>query len=167
MEKKTDWSIFNVRVNVNAPVDALYKAWATPKGIEHWFLRQAEYKGPKEEQRGNTSYVEKGDSYTWRWFGYPDTVTEKGSILDLNGRDFFKFSFGKAGNCSVTIKQEHGETIVELVQDNIPVDDQGKHAFYVGCKTGWTFYLANLKSLFEGGIDLRNKNEQLTDMINS
>jgi hypothetical protein len=32
---------------------------------------------------------------------------------------------------------------------------------------GWVFYLANLKSFPEGGIDLRNKNEKLKSVINS
>jgi hypothetical protein len=57
--------------------------------------------------------------------------------------------------------------IVELVQDNISTDEKGKELWHVGCKTGWTFYLANMKSMFEGGIDLRNKNEQLQEMMNS
>ena len=34
-----DWSRFTVRINVNAPVDKLYQAWATREGIEQWFLR--------------------------------------------------------------------------------------------------------------------------------
>ncbi len=73
----------------------------------------------------------------------------------------------KRAICSVTIKQEQGETIVELLQENIPVDEHGMQYYHVGCKTGWTFYFANMKSLFEGGIDLRNRNEVLQDMLNS
>lgn len=92
---------------------------------------------------------------------------EAGEILEANGKDRFRFSFGKAGICTVTIKEENGQHIVELVQDNIPDDEQGKHYWHLGCKTGWTFYLANLKSLLEGGIDLRNKDESLKNVINS
>ena len=162
-----DWSRFVVRVNVNAPVEKLYQGWATREGIEYWFLRFSEYKKADGTVRKNDEFVEKGDTYKWRWHGYPDSVTEEGTILELNGKDFFKFSFGKAGNCAVTIKMEEGETIVELVQDNIPIDEQGMHYYHVGCKTGWTFHFANMKSIFEGGIDLRNKNESLQDMLNS
>ena len=162
-----DWSRFVVRINVNAPVEKLYQAWTTREGIEYWFLRFSEYKKAGGIVRENKEPVEKGDTYRWRWHGYPDSVTEEGSILELNGKDFFKFSFGKAGNCAVTIKEEEGETIVELVQDNIPTDEQGMHYYHVGCKTGWTFHFANMKSIFEGGIDLRNKNERLQDMLNS
>jgi hypothetical protein len=39
--------------------------------------------------------------------------------------------------------------------------------YHVGCKAGWTFYLANLKSILEGGIDMRNKKTRLKEMLNS
>ncbi len=162
-----DWSRFVVRVNVNAPIEKLYHGWATREGIEYWFLRFSEYKKSDGTVRENKEPVGKGDTYKWRWHGYPDSVTEEGMILELNGKDFFKFSFGKAGDCAVTIKKEEGETIVELVQDNIPIDEHGMHYYHVGCKTGWTFHFANMKSIFEGGMDLRNKNERLQDMLNS
>jgi hypothetical protein len=81
--------------------------------------------------------------------------------------DNLHFQFGKAGRCTVRICQEQGETLVELKQDQIPDDDLGRMTWHVGCKTGWTFYLANLKSLYEGGIDLRNKNMNLQEMMNS
>ena len=84
-----------------------------------------------------------------------------------NGSDFFSFSFGKAGICTVTLKKESGMSVVELVQTEIPTDDMGKHYWHLGCKTGWTFYLTNLKSMLEGGIDLRNKDLLLKNVVNS
>ena len=162
-----DWSRFVVRINVNAPVDKLYHAWATREGMEYWFLRVSEYISADGAIRGNNEHVNKGDTYKWLWHGWPDDTVEHGIVLDCNGKDFFKFSFGKAGNCAVTIKKEDGETIVELVQDEIPTDENAMHHWHLGCKTGWTFYLANMKSLYEGGIDLRNKNEKLQQVLNS
>lgn len=162
-----DWSRFVVRINVNAPTQKLYQAWATRSGMEYWFLRMSEYKKPDGSIRGKDEFVEKGDTYRWLWHGWPDETEEKGEILACNGKDQFKFSFGKAGICSVSIYEDQGETIVELVQDNIPTDDKGMQFYHLGCKTGWTFYMANMKSLYEGGIDLRNKNEKLQEVLNS
>jgi uncharacterized protein YndB with AHSA1/START domain len=162
-----DWSRFTVRIDIKAPVEKLYHAWATRSGMEYWFLRLSEYKKPDGSLRSDNELVQKNDSYKWLWHGWPDETVEHGRILDCNGKDFFKFSFGKAGNCSVRIYEEQGTNIVELVQDEIPTDDFGMHNWHVGCKTGWTFYLANMKSLFEGGTDLRNKNERLQQMLNS
>jgi hypothetical protein len=162
-----NWTTFTVRVPVKALHDKLYWCWATREGIEYWFLRMSEYKSQAGKMRNDNEPVQSGDTYCWRWYGWSDEITEKGEILDCNGKDFFKFSFGKAGNCAVTIKREEGQTIVELVQDNIPDDEEGKNYWHLGCKTGWTFYLANLKSLLEGGIDLRNRDENLKNVVNS
>ena len=87
--------------------------------------------------------------------------------MDCNGKDLFKFKFGDAGNCTVSIYEEQGEKIVELLQDQVPTDEKGKQNWHIGCKTGWTFYMANLKSMLEGGIDLRNKNEKLQNVISA
>jgi uncharacterized protein YndB with AHSA1/START domain len=162
-----DWSRFVTRINVNAPAEKLYWCWATREGIEYWFLRMSEYKNPDGNLRAGNEPVKKGDSYAWRWYGWSDETTEYGSILDCNGKDLFKFSFGKAGDCTVNIKKELGQNIVELIQENIPDDEEGRRTWHLGCKTGWTFYLANLKSLLEGGIDLRNRDESLMNVINS
>ncbi len=162
-----NWNRFVVRVDINAPADQLYKGWATRPGIEHWFLRWCEYRGPDNIVKGDNEFVQKGDRYRWRWHGYPDSVTEEGTILEANGKDLFKFSFGNAGDCTVRIKMEQGKTIVELEQENIPTDDKGMEYYHLGCKTGWTFHLADMKSILEGGIDLRNKDESLSNMLNS
>ncbi len=163
-----DWSRFTVRINIKCnSIEQLYRTWATKAGIEYWFLRLSEYSKPNGELRSADEPVQTGDTYRWRWFGYSDDVTETGEILDCNRIDFFKFRFGKAGNCSVRIYPEQDELIVELLQDDIPVDEKSKQQYHIGCQGGWTFYLANLKSMFEGGIDLRNKNEQIQYVINS
>ena len=162
-----DWSRFAVRINVKAAADRLYRCWATRAGIETWFLRRSEYKKADGGARGDEEAVEKGDVYQWYWHGYSDESTESGEILACNGTDLFRFRFGKAGICTVSIYEEEGEQIVELVQTEIPTDEKGKEYYHVGCKTGWTFYLANLKSILEGGIDLRNKNEKLPRMMNA
>ena len=39
--------------------------------------------------------------------------------------------------------------------------------FYIECGKGWTFYMTNLKSILEGGLDLRNKNINLKQVINA
>jgi hypothetical protein len=162
-----DWSRFTVRINVKAPTEKLYWCWATKGGIECWFLRKSDYKKSDGTLYNGDEFVKKGDKYSWWWYGYPDEVVEHGEILDCNGKDFFQFKFGDAGICTVKIYSEQNENIVELIQDRIPIDDKAKQNWHIGCKTGWTFYMANLKSMIEGGIDLRNKNEQLQNMLNA
>jgi uncharacterized protein YndB with AHSA1/START domain len=161
-----DWSRFVLRINVHAPAGSLYDAWTTRLGIESWFLRRADFRGPDGQNRQGDEHVLKGDRYTWYWHGWPDETREQGEILNANGADMLAFSFGKAGNCAVRIVPFRDERIVELTQENIPVDEAGKRTWHIGCKTGWTFYMANLKSILEGGIDLRNRDLETGEFLN-
>ena len=52
-------------------------------------------------------------------------------------------------------------------RSNIPTDDKSKKDIRLGCYEGWSFYMVNLKSIYEGGLDLRNMNDQLKGVINS
>jgi hypothetical protein len=161
------WNEFNIRIPVNPSIPDLYSAWATQQGIERWFLRSAIYKTSQGSLRGVAEPVQKGDRYHWLWQGYPDDVSESNAVLDANGRDYFQFEF--TGQCIVSIRLEpiKGLTMVNLRQHNIPDDSNPATNLFVGCQLGWTFYLTNLKSIFEGGIDLRNKDTDFTSVVNA
>ena len=162
-----NWKQFIKRIPIKTSPKAIYDAWATQQGLESWFLRLAQFTRADGIHRPKNSQVETGDTYKWRWFGYSDAATEENKILAANGWDQIQFGF--SGGCIVTvsIKQEEGETICELVQD-MPMDDEKEQQhFYIECSKGWTFYMSNLKSILEGGLDLRNKNVALEKVINS
>ncbi|HYV92077.1 MAG TPA: SRPBCC domain-containing protein [Chitinophagales bacterium] len=162
-----DWSKFTRRIPVNADAQKIYDLWATPAGLQHWFLRNARFKSSSGDLRDANQHIQAGDTYEWSWHGYTDDVQERGTILEANGRDFFKFIFGKAGVVSVSLKKQGNQTVVEITQEQIPTDEKSKADYYVGCSVGWTFYLANLKSLLEGGIDLRNKEVNIRQVVSS
>jgi uncharacterized protein YndB with AHSA1/START domain len=162
-----NWKTFTVRIPINATVEKIYWCWSTKAGLEYWFLRLSDFKKVNSELREDNEFIQPGDTYKWLWHGWGDETVELGEISDCNQKDFLEFSFGKAGICRVNIKNEEGINVVELVQYNIPDDEQGMQYYHLGCKTGWTFYLTNLKSLLEGGIDLRNRNTQMKNVINS
>ncbi len=132
-------------------METIYNAWTSTAEIEKWFLEKAEF------------YNE--DEYKWTWFLYEETET--GKITQANGKDLFEFTF--AGDCLVTIKltSENEHTVVTLTQHNIPTDDSSKRNIRLGCHGGWSFYLVNLKSVYEGGLDLRNKDNRFKPMLNN
>ena len=165
--KEYDWSKFSQRIYLEVPMQQVYDAWTTRTNIENWFLRKGEFKTPDGAIRPDNDQVQKGDTYEWLWHGHPDTTAEHGSITEANGTDLFQFVFGDAGVVTVQLKPHGGVTEMVLTQDQIPTDEHGKASYHVGCSTGWTFYLANIKSTMEGGIDLRNKNLAYKGVINS
>lgn len=160
-----DWSTFTRRISIHHPNRAIYQAWAVPSQIERWFLRSAEYLSSDGTPRNRDREVEAGDAYTWGWHGFPDDAAEGGTIIEANGHDRFSFTFTEDCIVTVVIKGEPGETILELTQSQIPEDEN--RGIYIECSYGWTFYLANLKSILEGGIDLRNKNVDIQNVVNS
>ena len=162
-----DWSKFSLKVDIRATPISAYNAWVTQANLESWFLRKAIFTTPDGKIRNDVTPVQPGDTYLWKWHGYDDKTQEKGKVLDLNGKDLFKFTF--AGNCEVTVtcKLQEGRTIMELIQEKIPTDEISKVRLHLGCNNGWTFYLANLKSIMEGGLDLRNKNANIKNVVTS
>lgn len=163
----TDWTHFRKRISIHASPQLVWDAWTTRAGLERWFLRVAKFTSADGVQKKDGEQVQAGDRYDWRWHGYPDDTNEQRLVLAVFPKNFLQFRFSGDCTVSVTIKHEEGTTICELVQENIPIDENPKTNLLVGCGEGWTFYLTNLKSVLEGGIDLRNKNVKLTSVINS
>lgn len=159
-----DWTRFTRRIAVKSTIPKLYDAFTKATEIEKWFLAEAEHldngkKIPKDIP------AESGFDYQWKWFAY-DAV-ENGRYTETNGTDFIQFTF--EGDCLVDIRlaQQNDMVIVELTQKNIPTDETSKKNIRLGCHAGWGFYLVNLKSVYEGGLDLRNRDAELAEMINN
>ena len=163
--KDFNWEILTKRIAVKANISDLYNAWTIPKEIEKWFLSKAEFDKPTGKRVQRNENIKANDSYQWSWYLYD--IIETGKVIETNGKDRLQFSF--AGNCIVEIKLEQyqDDVIVALTQSNIPTDDQSKRGIRLGCDSGWSFFLINLKSVYEGGIDLRNKNGDLKGMLNN
>lgn len=163
--KNFDWTRFTKRIAVRAPLSAIYAAWTTPEELEKWFLEEVKFYDLDKNRTTSQQTAETGFTYKWKWHIYDDLM--KGRILEANGKDLFRFTF--EGECivEVKLKTEREYTIVELTHKNIPTDDESKQYIRLGCASGWTFYLINLKSVYEGGLDLRNKDENLEIMINN
>jgi uncharacterized protein YndB with AHSA1/START domain len=162
-----NWKQFTKRITIHSSPQSIYNAWTTQQGLESWFLRLAEFKTPNGVLRKRNEPIQKGDRYKWLWFGYDDAIAEEKEVLLANGKNDLQFIF--SGECIVlvTIKQEEGETICEL-QQTMPMDDEAEQRyFFIECGKGWTFYMTNLKSILEGGIDLRNKIPSVKNVINA
>lgn len=163
--KNFDWTQFTRKMHVDAPIQKIYDAWAKPEEIERWFLKKACYFDADEIQLSKNKTFSEGLRYEWDWYLYD--ITEKGKILFANQKDHIQFTF--AGNCivDVTLKEFENGTIVTLNHKDIPIDDESKYNIRLGCDGGWSFFLVNLKSVYEGGLDLRNKNPNLKPMLNN
>ena len=151
------WSSFKLTGDYNTDIRSLYEAWATPAGLEKWFLRKADFYAIAGRLRDPDEFIMKEDTYEWYWHGWDDSTCEKGEILEANGTDLIKFTFSGGSIVTISLYSRNDVSIVELTQENIPEESDPLKNLYIQCQTGWLFYMANLKSVLEGGVDLRNK----------
>jgi uncharacterized protein YndB with AHSA1/START domain len=163
--KNFDWTRYTKRIAVRAPLHLIYAAWTTTEELERWFLEQVKFYDKDNNLTAKQVSAENGAAYEWKWHLYNDIM--KGRILEANGKDFLRFTFEGESIVEVTLTTDREYTLIELTHKNIPTDDESKQHIRLGCASGWTFYLINLKSVYEGGLDLRNKDEHLPVMINN
>lgn len=164
MKETLDWSSFTRKISIAADKQLIFDHRITQDKLEQWFLNQAIFNNEDQEPRDRFSPIVKGDTYQWSWYGSDNLA--QGEIIENNKRDALRFTFLEC-MVSMMVKTENNENIIELTQSDIPLDEKSRMNYFVECTRGWTFYLTNLKSILEGGIDLRNKNNDLSGVINT
>lgn len=162
---KSPWHQFTLRIPIQSTVTHIYQAWTTSAGIESWFLRKCIFFDENGSPLASNQNINKG-TYSWFWHGHGDEVNEKNKIHAGNGKDFFQFGFE---GCIVKIEIEEttNGAMLTLTQEDIHFEENPSENLYVQCGFGWTFYLTNLKSILEGGIDLRNKDMAVKNVVNA
>lgn len=162
-----NWKKFKKRIIINKSLSTVYQCWTNKSQLEKWFLEEANFLTNKSYRDPEES-IKKGDSFSWKWHNWD--IIEEGEILEANGHDFISFTFGTGGYVNIILKEKGKNTEVLLIQDDIPTDDKSKMEIYVGCITGWTFWLTNLKAYLEHGITLHTKGleqEETDNLVNS
>ena len=163
--KNFDWTRYTKKIAVKASIDEVYAAWTSAEELEKWFLKEVKFYDKNKNLTDKHTSAEKDFTYEWRWHLYDDVMA--GEILQANGKNFLQFTFEGETIVEIRLTTVQGYTLIELTHKNIPTDDNSKQHIRLGCASGWTFYLINLKSVYEGGLDLRNMDEQLPTMINN
>ena len=159
-----NWSEFKLRINTTASVEKAFKAVATPGGLESWFLREAGVTaGGKHRAKGDM--IQKGDEYHFQWHGHPDTMRHSGRFLSTDGKSVISFTFSQDLPVTISIYRECEETIVELAETFDPTVEEVARNHYLGNMKGWIFFLINLKSILEGGLDMRNRKVGLKNVL--
>lgn len=160
-----DWTSFTKKIAVKAKLNDIYNAWTKASELENWFLEKVSFFDTNQKLISKDENATESNTYEWFWHLYKDPML--GKITSANGKDYLQFTFEGTCLVDINLSETDGYTLVELRHHNIPTDDFSKQYIRLGCSNGWHFYLTNLKSVFEGGLDLRNKDSNLNPMINN
>ncbi len=158
-----NWKRLDQVIYVEAPRESLYAAWATAEGLVGWCSMEAVLTDADgaEVPPGGTAVVGGGFKFTWHT-GH----TESGEYLEANGIDRLRYTFGEGIEVTVTLEDVgDGSVLVRLqqTQDRSPEENL---RIMLGFKEGWAFYLTNLKSVLEGGLDLRDLTHDIEHRVN-
>lgn len=167
-----DWSQFQLGIFIRATPDDIYDFWTTSAGLTRWFLRAAEFApsdGPPPARsrkakslpafdeldlRPAAERCEPSDRYRWEWH-YNGGVVGEGWILDMRPPTRLVFTFGDRMEVELRMRKQGDLCEINLRQYNIPDTPVGRTSMHIGCRVAWAFFLSNLKSVAEGGLDLR------------
>ena len=151
---------FTLKIWVRADAGTLRRAWTRPEEVVRWFVSRCAYFGADGEQADEAVT---GGTYRWEWI---ESTTEESKVIAVD-RDVLRFGwFHDKGEVKVCFTEAGDETLMELTQTMRDGTEAERLDAQVDCKLGWTFFLANLKSVYEGGLDLRETDPERVPVVN-
>jgi uncharacterized protein YndB with AHSA1/START domain len=158
-----EWKRLVQRIDVNAPPEAVFNAWATAEGLRGWMVFESALLDPDGEEREPGAVARAGDRFRNSWH---TGLSGEGEVLEVRSNDMVRFTMEEGVEVEATMEPlEDGSVMVTLTQTH-GLSDERNLAYMLGFKEGWAFYLANLKSVLEGGRDLRNFTHDIEHRLN-
>lgn len=161
-EKNFNMNEFSHSILLNTTPRSVFEYAATPEGLTKWFIGNAEYTRngnlvPSEE------LISAGDSYRWKWLAKDYETT--GKTIQVIKDERIKFTFGSMFEINVSVVAENSRTRFTLSQNYKPGTAKNDFA-HINCCVCWAFFLTNLKSVVEHGIDLRETEANDESLVN-
>ncbi|HMQ78227.1 MAG TPA: hypothetical protein PKE39_05495 [Ignavibacteria bacterium] len=151
-EDNFNLSEFHHSIYLRSHLSEVYYYIASADGICKWFMGKAVY----TDYAGNTlnpaDTACRGDTFSWHWLNKDLSVS--GKVLKTISDELFSFTFGNLFEITISIKEDNGRSLLNLHQKYTAGAEKNDFA-HINCCVCWVFFLTNLKSVLEHGIDLR------------
>lgn len=154
---------FTHSILLNASTDEVFKYISTSSGIIKWFIGTCDYYDINGNIIDKSEPAGKGFKFRWKWLAKELEIT--GEILGCEINKKFSFTFGNSFNVTLLISSENNRTRLDLIQKYSPGSTQNDFSF-INCCVCWVFFLTNLKSVIEHGIDLRETVSEDDSLVN-
>lgn len=146
-----------------APLSKVYSYAASAEGLSKWFMGTVKYILPVGAELESSQNVSQGCSYKWQWL--EKDLEIEGKVLEAIEDNKVAFTFGISFEVRFSLESKGGRTIFTLHQKYIEGAEKNDFA-HINCCSCWVFFLTNLKSVIENGIDLRETAERDDTLVN-
>lgn len=148
-----DWSQFHVHMYYLAPLEEVFRRFATAVGLESFYIARAEHQATDGSPRGRDEVVRPGDTYHW---SYVHDFAHGGTFLEVQANRLVRFTFGDM-TVAVRFRAVEDATEVALHQTGCATEDPERAWQHVNCRSCWVYFLTNLRSVLAGDVDLRDR----------
>jgi uncharacterized protein YndB with AHSA1/START domain len=157
------WKRFVQRIDVEAPIERVFAAWATAEGVAGWMVMESSLLDADGNEREPGATAEAGDRFRSAWHTGDGGEAR---ILEVRSPDLIRFTMQEGTEVEATMEPlDDGSVMVTMTQTH-DLDDEMNLTLLLAFKHGWAFYLTNLKSVLEGGKDLRNFTHDIEHRLN-
>jgi uncharacterized protein YndB with AHSA1/START domain len=148
-----DWTQFKLHVAIDAEPGRVLESWTTSAGMESFFVEMMQITSPDATLREEGEQARGGDHFIWRWdSGYCIT----GEYLTVVAGSEAVFTFDES-KVRIEVLPYLDGTLLELQQFDIPDTPADRMHIHTNCRGAWVYFLTVLKTLFEHGVDGRDK----------
>jgi uncharacterized protein YndB with AHSA1/START domain len=148
-----DWTQFRLHVAIDVEPKRVLESWTTSAGMESFFVEMMQITAPGATLREAGERACEGDHFVWRWdSGYCIT----GKYLSVVAGSEAVFTFGES-KVRIRVSPYLKGTLLELHQFDIPDTPEDRMHVHANCRGAWVYFLTVLKTLFEHGVDGRDK----------
>ncbi len=144
----TDTRTFEHALTVDVPREQVFHALTDAGELKRWWITD----GISEPRAGGRF------RYEWRMEDPANDHLQEGAYAEVvdGERVAYPWSAGPAGDTRVTVSLAERDGATEVALDHSGFSDDPEHApIYDRHDQGWQGFLANLKSVLEGGADNR------------
>ncbi|HRI44073.1 MAG TPA: hypothetical protein PLL78_13000 [Fimbriimonadaceae bacterium] len=153
-----NWDRLELEIDLVAPVKVVAWHWTSSAGLTRWLAVECTFVGLEGDTLAEAEAAETGARF--RCLRAGGTI-EEGELVQADKRGF-AFGFADGSRIDLRLLSRKGRTALAFrhVTPGAAFED------YCDNLRSWTFYLTNLKSIVEGGLDLRELEPDRTGLVN-
>lgn len=156
-----NWTKFNVYLHIDADPDRVLEGWKCAKGLKNFFIADMQVTDENHIPREDHELLRSGDLYAWQGV---HNYSGEGKILKSDTTEF-SFTFGTSYIVNVTVEPQSKGTLLNLEQSDMTDTPEERVNGTLNCRSCWIYFMINLKSYLEHGVDLRDMSPDTADSI--